>query len=119
MWTRVYVGRQHIAFVRLALLGEVDTIEAFGAQVARFPTGLFRQQDAPFYDMAGKLWLMIATDQAAYLAPNSVASLQKAMWGLLNDAAFPHVLIRAFAQAALRKLADCGALVLLDSKGRP
>jgi hypothetical protein len=100
------------AFVRLALLGEADTIEAFAAQVTRVSDELFRQQGAPFYGMAGKLWLLIAVDQAAYLAPYSVAPLQNSMWSLMTDAAFPHVLIRAFAQTALKKLANCGAIAL-------
>ncbi|WP_158819896.1 ATP-binding protein [Granulicella sp. S156] len=100
------------AFVRLALLDETETIRAFATEATRTSDRLFRQQAAPFYDMAGKLWLMVAADQAALLAPDSVVSLQETMWALLTDSAFPHVLIRAFSQAALKKLAGAGKIIL-------
>jgi len=106
------------AFVRLALLGEVDTIEAFGAQVARVSDGLFRQQDAP-----SMIWQGSCGDDS-YRSGRLPCAQQRRFTsegdvGLLNDAAFPHVLIRAFAQAALRKLATAELWFLLDSKGDP
>jgi hypothetical protein len=91
-------------FLRLAVLQQDRTIDAFAALYSRDTDLLYRQPDAPNYSIGGKLWLMIALDQAAYVAPASVACMRDVAWKLLTDPSLPHALIRAFSQAALRKL---------------
>jgi len=65
--------------LRLALLQEQQTIEAFTVQYLRTADLLYRQPDAPFYHIAGRLWFLIAADQAASAAPASVACLRDAV----------------------------------------
>jgi len=98
--------------LRLALLQEQQTIEAFTTQYLRNADLLYRQPDAPFYHIAGRLWFLIAADQAASEAPASVACLRDAVWKLVIDPALPHVLIRAFARTTLTKLEGAQAIHL-------
>jgi hypothetical protein len=99
-------------FLRLALLQEKETIEAFAIQHLRTTDLLFRQPDAPFYHIAGRLWFLIAADQAAFAAPASVACLRSAIWKLVIDPTLPHVLIRAFARTTLITLEQAQAIQL-------
>ena len=109
--TRIRWKAAH-GFLRLALLQEQRTIGAFAIEHLRTADLLYRQPDAPYYHIAGRLWFLIATDQAALMAPNSVAFLRNAVGNLLTDSTLPHVLMRAFAQTALMKLTEAQAIHL-------
>jgi hypothetical protein len=115
--TRIRWKAAH-GFLRLALLQEQQTIEAFSIQHLRTTDLLFRQPDAPFYHIAGRLWFLIATDQAALAAPASVAFLRDAVWKLLTDPSLPHVVIRAFAQTTLLKLEQAQVIHLSAQEKR-
>jgi energy-coupling factor transporter ATP-binding protein EcfA2 len=112
--TRIRWKAAH-SLCRLAILGESETIAAFSAQLVRNTDELFRQPDAPFYGLGGKLWFAIALDRACGEAPHSVVSLATELWKMVDDSSIPHVLIRGFARSGLLKLADAGVVSL--SKG--
>jgi hypothetical protein len=107
--TRIRWRAAH-AFVRLAVFNEHEAIAALSVESSRTADVLFRQPDAPFYDLAGKLWFTIAADQAAYLAPENAVPLRDSLWHLVNEPSLPHVLIRAFALSTLKKLAGAGQI---------
>lgn len=115
--TRIRWKAAH-GFLRLALLQEKQTIEAFATEHLRTADLLYRQPDAPFYHIAGRLWFLIAVDQAALIAPTGVAFLRDAVWSMLTDTSLPHVLIRAFAQTILRKLEATRVIALSTQEKR-
>lgn len=69
--TRIRWKAAH-GLLRLAILREQKTIDAFTLQYSRTQDLMYRQPDAPFYDMAGRLWFVIALDQSALVAPARV-----------------------------------------------
>jgi len=115
--TRIRWKAAH-GFLRLALLQEQQTIQAFASQYLRTADLLYRQPDAPFYHIAGRLWFLIATDQASFVAPTIVACLRDAVWKLATDPSLPHVLLRAFAQTTLMKLEEAQAIHLSTQEKR-
>ena len=109
--TRIRWKAAH-GFLRLAVLQEQQTIKAFALQHRRTTDLLFRQPDAPFYHIAGRIWFLIATGQAALAAPASIGFLREAIWNLLTDPSLPHVLMRAFAKTALMTLEQAQVIQL-------
>jgi energy-coupling factor transporter ATP-binding protein EcfA2 len=109
--TRIRWKAAH-AFRRLATLGEAETIASFSLQVSRSSDSLFRQPDAPFYELGGRLWFAIVLEKACGESPHNVMSLANDLWKMVDASSIPHVLIRGFARTSLLKLAKAGAISL-------
>jgi energy-coupling factor transporter ATP-binding protein EcfA2 len=109
--TRIRWKAAH-AFCRLAILGDAETIASFSPQVSRSSDKLFRQPDAPFYELGGRLWFVIALDRACRESPHIVASLADDLRKMIDASSIPHVLIRGFARTNLLRLAKAGAISL-------
>lgn len=89
---------------RLARLGDTAVIDALVALLDRREEPAFRAADAPFYWLSAQLWLLIALDRVASEAPQTLVPHAHRLLALATDEVLPHVLIRAFAAAAVEKL---------------
>lgn len=100
------------ALRHLARLGATDVLDRVVALYDRTTELCFRMPDAAFYWLAARLWLLIALDRIATETPAAVARHGPWLCQVAGDAAFPHVLARAFAKSAVAALADAGLLAL-------
>lgn len=109
----VYVRWRAAHAVRcLAHFGEKSTFEALWGEFERTTDIAFRQPDAPYYWLASRLWLLIATDRIALEFPAFVAPIGSRLFAVATDNVLPHILIRDYAADACRKLVSANALSL-------
>ena len=113
--TRIRWRAAH-ALRRLAVLKDVPTIEAFGPQMTRMRDDLYRQSDAPFYELGGRLWFALAAERASAESPNCIGVLAGHIRSMVDSTSTPHVLIKAFARSALEKLDQAGEISLSRSE---
>ena len=100
------------ALRRLARLGQTDILMAVASQYDRMTDGSFRNPKAPYYWIASRMWLVIALDRIAHETPSAIASLAPVLLKVALDHEFPHLLIRAYAADACRKLVSAGLVEL-------
>lgn len=109
----VYVRWRAAHAVRcLARFGESSTFEAVWNEFERTTDIAFRQQDAPYYWLASRLWLLIATDRIAFDLPGFVRPIGSRLFAVATDNALPHILMRDYAADACRRLVAASALSL-------
>jgi hypothetical protein len=109
----VYVRWRAAHAVRcLAHFGERSTFEAVWGQFERATDLAFRQPDAPYYWLASRLWLLIATDRIALDCPALVAPIGDQLFAVATNKALPHILMRDYAADACRKLLAANAMNL-------
>lgn len=96
----------------LAEFNDKDTICAIWGQWDRRNDQSYRQADAPYYWLASRLWLVIATDRIAVDRPNLLAPIAGQLFEVATDEKLPHLLIRAYAADAIRKLKLTGDVQL-------
>ena len=109
----VYVRWRAAHAVRcLAYFGERSTFEAVWGQFERTTDIAFRQPDAPYYWLASRLWLLIATDRIALDCPALVAPIGSRLFAVATNKALPHILMRDYAADACRKLLAGNAMSL-------
>lgn len=61
------------------------------------------------YILSSRLWLLVGIARAAWESPTQIMPLKDSLFAIGESASFPHVLIRSFAQLALRGLAQSNA----------
>jgi hypothetical protein len=109
----VYVRWRAAHAVRcLAHFGEKSTFEAVWGQFERTTDIAFRQPDAPYYWLASRLWLLIATDRIAFDCSALVAPIGSRLFAVATDKALPHILMRDYAADACKKLVAASAMSL-------
>lgn len=109
----VYVRWRAAHAIRcLAHFGEKSTFEAVWGQSERTADIAFRQPDAPYYWLASRLWLLIATDRIALDCSAFVAPIGSRLFTIATDKALPHILMRDYAADACRKLVAANVLSL-------
>ena len=109
----VYVRWRAAHAVRcLAHFGEKLTFEAVWGEYDRTADTAFRQADGPYYWLASRLWLVIATDRIALDDPALVKSIGSRLFAIATDKALPHILLRDYAADACRKLVAAKAMSL-------
>lgn len=100
---------------RLARLGHRDILDATIAAEYRSSDLSFRVPDAPYYFLAGRLWLALALARIAAETPSMLSNAKDALMWLASNTDLPHVAIREYAKRALLALADAGQLALSAS----
>ena len=113
--TRIRWRAAH-AFRSLARLGCQDDVSATMAQLDREDERAFREPSAPFYFLAAKMWLVIATNRTATETPASLVSFKNAILRLAVSPAFPHVGIREYAKRTVQALDLSGAIELTPTE---
>jgi len=96
----------------LARLGEIRTLDQLVALYDCTTELSFRRQDAPFYWLAARLWLVLALDRIATEEPGAIAQHGPTLVRIATDNAFPHLLVRTFASSAAQRLSEAGAFNL-------
>lgn len=113
----VYVRWRAAHAVRcLAHFGERSTFEAVWGEFERESDLAFRQPDAPYYWLASRLWLLIATDRIALDHPALVAPVGSRLFAVATDKALPHILMRDYAADACGKLVAASLMILTDAQ---
>ena len=105
-WRAAHVVR------RLGALRQHDLLVALLDQYDRTTDKTFREPDAPFYYLAARTWLLIAFDRIASEVPDAAARYGQRLLQIGSDDRLPHVVIRSFAQSAVRHLVASGGLSL-------
>jgi hypothetical protein len=91
---------------RLAACGRHDIVNALVGLFDADTAGPFSSPTLPFYVLHARLWLLIALARIAKDQPALVAIHSGLLERVALDDAFPHVAMRAFADAALYAVAD-------------
>lgn len=113
----VYVRWRAAHAVRcLAHFGERPTFEAVWGEFERESDLAFRQPDAPYYWLASRLWLLIATDRIALDHPALVAPVGSRLFAVATDKVLPHILMRDYAADACGKLVAASVMILTDAQ---
>lgn len=106
--------------------GEYQILVHLLSGLERNSAGAFQDQSRPFFHLHARTWLLIAVARIAEEAPAGVAPHRATIEALAASDAFPHVLCRHFAIAALRALAASGHVAnaasyvaWLDTLNRP
>ncbi|MGI1943979.1 hypothetical protein [Shewanella glacialipiscicola] len=68
----------------------------------------YREDNAPFYWLSARLWLIVTFDRIASEVPEAIAPVARWLLSIATDQDFPHVLIRHFAKSCLMKLLSNG-----------
>lgn len=68
----------------------------------------YRKDNAPFYWLSARLWLIVTFDRIASEVPEAIIPAARWLLSIANDQDFPHVLIRHFAKSCLMKLLSNG-----------
>ncbi|WP_010322421.1 ATP-binding protein [Marinobacterium stanieri] len=64
----------------------------------------YREDNAPFYWLSARLWLIVTFDRIASEVPEAIAPVARWLLSIATDQDFPHVLMRHFAKSCLMKL---------------
>jgi hypothetical protein len=102
----------------LFALKRSDVIDQLVARYSRHDEISFRTKDAPFYWAAARLWLIIAISRACDDNPGFAARYKDFLLSVLTDTAFPHLLVRKFAQKALERLSTYQVIELSGPQAR-
>lgn len=94
----------------LAHFGEQSMFGAVWDEFERTSDVAFRQADAPYYWLASRLWLLIATDRIALDYPTLVSPIGSRLLAIATDKVLPHILMRDYAADACRKLIAASAM---------
>ncbi|MBF4376278.1 ATP-binding protein, partial [Vibrio anguillarum] len=87
-----------------ARMGDCKIIMALIALYENKSMPGYREDNAPFYWMSARLWLIVTFDRIAFEVPEAIAPVARWLLSIANDQDFPHVLIRHFAKSCLMKL---------------
>lgn len=68
----------------------------------------YREDNAPFYWLSARLWLIVTFDRIASEVPEAIAPVARWLLNIATDQYFPHVLMRHFAKSCLMKLLSNG-----------
>jgi len=91
-----------------ARMGDFKTIVASTALYDRKSMPGYREDNAPFYWLSARLWLIVTFDRIASEMPEAIAPVARWLLSIATDQYFPHVLIRHFAKSCLMKLLSNG-----------
>lgn len=92
----------------LARLGDLQTIVTLTELYDCKEMPGYREEKAPFYWLAARLWLVITFDRIATEIPKAIIPIANWLLEIATDQNFPHVLIRHFAKSCLTKLITGG-----------
>ena len=101
--TRVRWRAAH-ALRRLARHGASDVLASVVAEWQRTADGSFRDPEAPYYWLAGRLWLAMTLSRIAGEDASALLSHVQALTRMASDPELPHVLIREHAKRAITRL---------------
>jgi PIN domain nuclease of toxin-antitoxin system len=99
---------------RLARLSASATLGAVFAEYDRRSDDAFRDPMAPYYWLAGRLWVVISAARIAHEAPKGLQEAHAKLVSIAMDQTLPHILIREYAKTALIALHEKGTIVLDD-----
>lgn len=88
----------------LARMGDFKAIEALTALYDRKSMIGYREDNAPFYWLSARLWLIVTFDRIASEVPEAIAPVARWLLSIATDRNFPHILMRHFAKSCLLKL---------------
>ncbi|QPR56535.1 hypothetical protein [Aeromonas allosaccharophila] len=94
-----------------ARLGDFSTIMELTALYECKSIPGYREDNAPFYWLAARLWLIVTFERIASEVPEAIAPVARWLLSIATDQKFPHVLIRHFAKSCLIKLLEKGFIV--------
>jgi hypothetical protein len=103
-WRAAHVVRS------LVRLGDHSIIDDLLQLYDRKSEVRYRSPDAPFYWLAARLWLLITLDRISNETPLALKNHGQRLLEITTDEDFPHILVRAFAKSAVRKLVAAGAM---------
>ena len=101
---------------RLAKLGEAEILEELVGCYTAPPDHTFGHPEATPYFLSSKLWLLIAFARSAWETPAAIQAYKEWLFEIGESTTFPHVLVRAFAQLALRGLASSDTADMSDQE---
>lgn len=87
-----------------ARMGDSDIIVELTALYERKAMPGYRNDNAPFYWLSARLWLIVTFDRIASEVPQAIAPVAHWLLSIATDKGFPHVLVRHFAKSCLLKL---------------
>ena len=87
-----------------ARMGDFNIIVALTALYERKSMPGYREDNAPFYWLSARLWLIVTFDRIASEVPEAITPIARWLLSVATDKDFPHVLIRHFAKSCLMKL---------------
>lgn len=88
----------------LARMGDSQTIVTLTDLYNRKDMPGYRENEAPFYWLSARLWLVITFDRIASELPEVIVPVARRLLCIATDQNFPHVLIRHFVKSCLLKL---------------
>lgn len=91
-----------------ARMGDFKTIVMLTALYERKSMPGYREDNAPFYWLSARLWLIVAFDRIASEVPEAIVPVSRWLLSIATDQNFPHVLMRHFAKSCLMKLLSNG-----------
>ncbi len=98
-----------------ARMGDFKTIMVLTTLYDRKSMLGYREDNAPFYWLSARLWLIVTFDRIASEVPEAIAPTARWLLSIATDLDFPHVLIRHFARSCLMKLLSNG-LIYFDEQ---
>ncbi len=113
--TRIRWRAAH-ALRRMARTGERGIVPAVVAEHGRQTEPVFSGPPPAYYPLAARLWTVICLDRIAGECPTTVAPVGPLLLSAALDDTFPHLLLRAFARDACRKLVIAGVLTLTPAQ---
>jgi len=93
-----------------ARFGKWEVIDAIFEKIHLKDAAPYQAPEITFYFLHAKLWLLIAIARVAKDYPKAVARYADVLRSIVQDAAFPHVLMRHFAAQALETCASSGSI---------
>ncbi len=91
-----------------ARMGDLQTIVALAGLYDCKEMPGFRKDNAPFYWISARLWLVITFDRVVSEVPEAIVPIARWLLNIATDQDFPHVLIRHFVKSCLTKLISGG-----------
>ncbi len=76
----------------------------------------FRAPNAPFYWQAARLWTILTLSRIATDQPSRLVPQKNFLLGVLRDDAFPHPVVRSFAQDILRVLQKASLITVTEGE---
>lgn len=102
----------------LARIGNARAISDLFSEYGRTADHAFRDPEAPFYDLAAKLWLNLIAYRLSAEAPEVLTSLKDVLLQAASSSELPHVVIREYAKRALLEASSSGHIDLTDEQRR-
>lgn len=114
--TRIRWAAAH-ALRRLVILGRDAEARAVFEQISRIADPVYRIPDAPFYYLAGRLWLLVAAYRISAETPAILRTLQTQLMEIAISRDLPHIAIREYAKRTLMQLASNGTITVSTEDG--